>query len=65
MATEPREPFEALIGRNRARLWRLARSYLVVTLVFGWWIVHINRRAVREYLAPLRDELVRILGEES
>ncbi len=27
MGTEPREPFEALIARNRTRLWRLARSY--------------------------------------
>lgn len=27
MATEPQDAFEALIARNRARLWRLARSY--------------------------------------
>lgn len=27
MASEPREPFETLIARNRVRLWRLARSY--------------------------------------
>jgi hypothetical protein len=43
--------------------WTIA--YVVVTLVFGWWIVHLNQRAAREYLVPLRDELVRILGEES
>ncbi len=42
--------------------WTIA--YLVVTLVFGAWVCHLNRVAVRNRLMPLREELVRVLGEE-
>ncbi len=44
-------------------LWTVV--YLGVTLVFGWWLIWINRRAAERRLVPLREELVRILGEES
>jgi small-conductance mechanosensitive channel len=43
--------------------WTIA--YLVATLVFGWLVVYLNRRAVRGYFVPLRDEIERILREES
>ncbi len=44
-------------------VWTIA--YLVVTVLLGAWVVRMNRRAVRSYLMPLRDQLVRILNEES
>ncbi len=43
--------------------WTLA--YLFATLIFGGWVCYINRQAVRKKLIPLRDDLVRILGEQS
>lgn len=44
-------------------VWTLA--YLLVTLVFGTWVCYANLKAVRTQLVPLREEIVRILGEES
>ena len=43
--------------------WTIA--YLVTTLVLGAWVCHINRLAVRRRLVPLREDLLRILTEES
>lgn len=44
-------------------LWTIV--YLVVTLVFGTSVCYVNRRAVDRCLVPLRDDLVRILGDQS
>ncbi len=44
-------------------LWTLL--YVLVSLILGAVVSYLNRYAVRRYLMPIRNELERILGEES